>query len=626
MINFKFENNVLHMENDFFERNIYFRNSVPFRTMIKNKFSGHVWQGTDADVIKLPGINLSGSRIETFGYSLIFHTGTHDVKWSFKISDSHRFFESCIAVKGEPLQNSKITEEAGSGIETAVYERDDEYIESLGTDSKIAELTVTEYFDNTDRSDVVLTEMTLPLYYLWGNRKYTGHVFVISDRLHGESCVIIKNSPCRTAHINKNYYDISPEPLENMHLTGSGIDYEKISKDEYTYGYSTAVSLCPAGDENKIIKFYYNDSLTESTPYIMSNTWGGGHKDLCVCEEFILKEIDAAANLGVDVVQIDDGWQKGKSANSAFSSDNKPWGEGYRRADSEFWSVDRKKSPSGLSYLCKYAKERNVEIGLWFSPDGENDYAGWKEDADVLISMFQKYGIRFFKLDGISITSKTAETNVTNLLEDLLCRSNSRIKFNMDITAGKRFGYFPNRHIGQLFVENRYTGLGNYHPHATLRNLWLLSRQIPSKRFQFEVPDNALNLSAYNSDDILAPANYDIDYIFASVMTSHPLIWAELSGLSDEQASRLKKIISVYKKYRNDFGTVTPVFDKPDGFSCTGFYIEGSAANYVLLFREFTDKCEFPIKIKKILATNDRSAIPGTAKINRKFGYIFAEV
>lgn len=626
MIKFSFENDVLRMENDFTEREIFFENSVPARCRMKNKKTGFVWQGSDAPVLRLPGIDLAGSRIETFGYSLIFHTKKHDVKWMFRLSDSHRFFETQIAVKGEPIKQQTVKSDAASGVETVGTDDGAEYIEALGTTSHAVELLATEYFDNTDRSNVVLIDTSVPLYHLWADRKYNGHIFVLTDKMHNEECVIIKNSPCAAAHINKRQEDFYAEPLENMHICGSGIDYEKINRDEYTVGYSVATALCMPGEHTDIIKFYYNEFLEETTPYIMSNTWGGGHKDACVCEEFILKEIDAAAELGIDIVQIDDGWQKGKSANSTFHAENKPWGEGYRSVNPDFWEVDEEKFPSGLKFLCDYAWERKIELGLWFSPDGKNNYEAWKADADVIYSMFSKYGIRYFKLDGISVTSKTAEKNITDMLEDLTSRSFSRIKFNMDITAGKRFGYFVNKHIGQLFVENRYTGKGTYYPHATLRNLWLLSKYIPSKRFQFEVPDNSINADCYAQDDFLAPANYDADYIFASVMVSHPLMWMELSGLSGEPKVRLKKIISAYKKYRNDFGTVIPIFDKPDGFSCTGFFIEGYSRNYALLFREHTDKCDFDISIKEIIATNDPSAAPGKAKINKKFGYIFAVV
>ena len=41
------------------------------------------------------------------------------------------------------------------------------------------------------------------------------------------------------------------------------------------------------------------------------HTWGDRNRDARVCETFVLQEIDRAAALGLDTVQIDDGWQKG---------------------------------------------------------------------------------------------------------------------------------------------------------------------------------------------------------------------------------------------------------------------------------------------------------------------------
>ena len=52
----------------------------------------------------------------------------------------------------------------------------------------------------------------------------------------------------------------------------------------------------------------------------LSNTWGDRSRDARLNQEFMLKEIAAGARLGVDVVQIDDGWQKGRTANSARES------------------------------------------------------------------------------------------------------------------------------------------------------------------------------------------------------------------------------------------------------------------------------------------------------------------
>ena len=70
---------------------------------------------------------------------------------------------------------------------------------------------------------------------------------------------------------------------------------------------------------------------------LLSNTWGDGNRDSRINEEFLLKEIEAAADIGVEVVQIDDGWQKGRSKNSSQSGGKGVW-NGYWAADPEFWT------------------------------------------------------------------------------------------------------------------------------------------------------------------------------------------------------------------------------------------------------------------------------------------------
>ena len=79
----------------------------------------------------------------------------------------------------------------------------------------------------------------------------------------------------------------------------------------------------------------------------LSNTWGDGNRDACLNEAFIRKEIDAAAELGVDVVEIDDGWQKGRSSNS-FSANGKGVWNGYWAANPEFWEPDPVRFPRRL--------------------------------------------------------------------------------------------------------------------------------------------------------------------------------------------------------------------------------------------------------------------------------------
>ena len=87
----------------------------------------------------------------------------------------------------------------------------------------------------------------------------------------------------------------------------------------------------------------------------------------------------------------------------------------------------------------------------------------------------------------------------------------------------------------------------------------------------------------------MRPAAYDITYEFASVMLANPLVWMEMSNLTDKQIASLQKLISVYREIRKDFfnAEIYPIGECPDGFSYTGFQIvTGEKTGFLLLFRE----------------------------------------
>ena len=111
---------------------------------------------------------------------------------------------------------------------------------------------------------------------------------------------------------------------------------------------------------------------------------------------------------------------------------------------------------------------------------------------------------------------------------------------------------------------------------------------------QFEVLNQLRNDSLYGSSP-LRPALYSIDYIFASVMVSNPLIWMEMSHLSEEQKENLCHIISAYKRERESFvgAFVAPIGERPDGTTHTGFKIEGENASYLVLLKEQSDITEY---------------------------------
>lgn len=92
--------------------------------------------------------------------------------------------------------------------------------------------------------------------------------------------------------------------------------------------------------------------------YIQANTWGRSQGRLehreAASEKNVLTEIDSCADLGIDVLQIDDGWQ----------------GDGY-----DSWKPAPQRYPAGWERVRARAEERGVKLGLWMAamPPGLED-------------------------------------------------------------------------------------------------------------------------------------------------------------------------------------------------------------------------------------------------------------
>lgn len=630
---------VFQLENSRIERQIVIENGVPVRSVVTNKISGAQWASDGKDpVIRIPGVALEGSsvRIEDTAWengekqsALVFLTAEYELRWEMKLWEDPAVIESRIGVKRVPggkcvRQEQKVCGSGGEGCELqernslqeAAKPQEGDYIDGCGSTSRHVDLKAVQFFDRTDEADQLVEERESALYSR-GRAGYDGHLFILQEKISGEALLWVKNAPCEVAQFHRKGHDFTMNTLGNLHLCGSGISPEEVTEEAYLYAYSTAVGVCERGGAEALFRQYYQKDYvrkaTVNPHYIMSNTWGDRNCDKCVCEEFMRKEIETAARLGCDIVQIDDGWQKGITANSALASGG-VWNGKFRLTDPDFWTPHPAKFPNGFEPIVRAAAEKGVELGLWFSPDNENDYGDWELDADVMIGFFRQYGIRYFKIDGVVIRNHLCVENMLKMFDKVQKSCAADVVFNMDITNGKRFGYLFHRQIGDIFVENRYTDFGNYYPHNTLRNLWELAQYLPVERLQMEVLNHRRRQDRY--EDILAPANYDIDYLFASVMAAKPLLWMEMSELEEEDKERLEKLITVYKKYRNDFGAVMPIREKPDGFSCTGFRICGRENDYVILLREQSEEGTFTVPVKEILATND-------PELKKKGSYLF---
>ena len=338
---------------------------------------------------------------------------------------------------------------------------------------------------------------------------------------------------------------------------------------------------------------------------LLSNTWGGGNRDTRINQEFLLKEIEAGAKIGVDVIQIDDGWEQGRTSNSerkALAGREKVW-NGYWAADPDFWKEDRERFPDGLAFLVKKAAEKGLRFGLWFGPDSSDDAANWKRDAECLLDFHRRLGIDYFKLDSMKLFTPLALERNRMMFDLMQKESGGAMVFDLDCTAEIRPGFLGLLDVGPMFVENRYTLQPIYWPHHTLKNLWDLAHLIDPVRLRMEFNNPDTNHGKYG-DSPLCHGNYRPDALFATVMAASPLAWMELSDVSEKSVAALAPLVKRWKAERARWhgGVIHPVGNRPDGVAWTGFVSEAADGNggYALLFRELNESERFTLDLKPV--------------------------
>ncbi len=85
---------------------------------------------------------------------------------------------------------------------------------------------------------------------------------------------------------------------------------------------------------------------------VLLNLWEACYFDFT--DETIKKAADSAADLGVELLVIDDGWF-GKRNNDCSSLGD--------------WYVNEDKIKCGLNELCKYVNSKGLKLGIWFEPE-----------------------------------------------------------------------------------------------------------------------------------------------------------------------------------------------------------------------------------------------------------------
>jgi len=449
------------------------------------------------------------------------------------------------------------------------------------------QLTAVDFVDATDRHDNLASERTWRLSAKERTAAAT-NLLSIDNPATGDGLAILKLEALPSSRPVPSAADVvGQDRVVTVYGHGAGPE---------GHGCEWAMVGFSGGKWGRAIALHRLQSrLREFQPgrdgMMLSNTWGDRSQDSRVSESFVAEEIKAGAELGVDVCQIDDGWQRGITKKSASAAAGHAlWQGGFWKSDPHFWEPRPNHFPSGLESTAAAAKSRGMGLGLWFSPDGANDYENWMKDADAVLGFHRRWGVNYVKVDGTHVVTKTAEWNLRRFIDRVLTETKGEVSFDFDITADIRMGYFGLVEAGPLFLENRYTDSHGWWPHATLRNLWQLSWYVPPQRLRIEFLNATRNHGLYSGDP-LAPGNYPADYPFAVTMVANPLAWFEVSHLPPSVAAPIRALVAVWKTQRDELhqGTIIPIGDCPSGFAWTGFCSINSTGRQVLVFRERTD-------------------------------------
>lgn len=601
----RLHNDTLTIGNAWIERKFLWNAGNPVTYSLTDKSSGQCWRNR----AKSPDFRFSkaGDEVSNATYrsreipetsvrpaylevTVAFSQGSLDVRRVYRIYESSPAIACDTYLRGsvEAVPDGKATgpgerkniefaEDMKSGPVTAVLDRIE--LDGLHWQTKIV-----EFHDVTDWNNNLVSESTLIPY-----RKNThrGNLLFAHNAENDKGIFFLKEAPSSDVQPAYTGSDFTTE-FGCFAVTGLGMTAAEICPEAWCKAYGCVIGVYSGSEFDRLsaLRKYQKNLrrlLPERDEMIMMNTWGDRSQDAKIDEKFSLNEVETAARLGMTHFQIDDGWQVGKSPNSAVTrgSFENIWD------NPDYWKPDPEKYPDGLHPVVRRGKELGVEISLWFNPSVQHDYADWEKDAQALIGLYREYGIRTFKIDGLAIPNKKAEANLRKLFDSVLEKTGNRVVFNLDATAGRRGGYHMLNEYGNIFLENRYTDWRNYYPYWTLRNLWQLSRYVPAEKLQIEFLNKWRNRDKYG-DDRFAPARYSFEYLFAITMAGQPLAWFEGSGLPEE-ALRIGGLIRAYKRVQHDFhtGTILPVGDEPSGRSWTGFQsVKDERSGYLLFFRE----------------------------------------
>lgn len=367
------------------------------------------------------------------------------------------------------------------------------------------------------------------------------------------------------------------DETEGLSCTGWGLLPEELSSEQFTSGWATWCLVWGGGDLERQCAFKTFDGLRYPIDpardiYIQANTWGStptsSEARRAACQDRVLEELESCAQLGIDVLQIDDGWQ---------SPPGHPTGE----PGANGWRPHPESWPNGWAPLRSRAEELAMRLGLWA--------AAVPISLEELRESHEQAGFVQYKLDFADLRNRQQIDRLMTKVRDFIQQTGHRVRVNWDLTEiMPRYGYFFAREYGCVYLENRkpFAPISTvYRPHTVLRDLWQVSRYLNLHRFQCSI-QNVDRVDHRRSD----AHQHSHAYSVAIALMGIPLFFQETKLYTSQARNEIAPLLDIYKQHREHMyrGIVHPIGAKPDNASWTGFqcHLPEENVGYLTIFRE----------------------------------------
>lgn len=345
--------------------------------------------------------------------------------------------------------------------------------------------------------------------------------------------------------------------------------------------------------EKAVWYFIYNwlaENPGSRKPLIYYNTWGMQRdaqrkgKDIrgVLTLSRVLKEIEYASQLGVDLFVLDDGWQ-GK------------WGD---------WLPDSKKFPDGLTPVCQALVQRGMKLGVWLGvlaadsdavvvkehpewlirdENGKPIVGRWNRYVLCFVSDFRNYfvevgkrlidaGVRYFKWDGIdnyrcdSPSHDHGDSNqspderalrhryeliryITDAARELI-KYNQEVVIEMDVTEPGRSVGLAFLSTGRFFWMNNGASWYGDRSHYRAKSM----RMIPAL-FSFFLPTVLQTYANYpHNHPVYMAQRYNVN---TSLLGGNGF-WGDLSDMRETERMQVGEIVRLAKRVKETVSSTRP--------------------------------------------------------------------